>query len=62
MITIELDQQELQSLAGMLDAAVKAMGLSSVKAAAPLLEKLEAAVAVANAAQPAEKEPEDGNS
>jgi hypothetical protein len=49
MITLTLDQNELQALAGLLDAGVKATGLQSVKLAASLLTKLEAAVAEANA-------------
>ena len=43
MITLELTQDELQALAGLLDAGVKATGLSGVKAAAALLVKLEGA-------------------
>ena len=50
MITLTLDQNELQALAGLLDLGVKAAGLSSVKTAASLLDKLEQAVAAANAA------------
>jgi hypothetical protein len=49
MITLNLTQEELQSLAGLLDAGVKATGLASVKTAASMLTKLEAAVAEANA-------------
>jgi hypothetical protein len=49
MITITLDQNELQALAGLLDAGVKATGLQGVKHAASILTKLEAAVAEANA-------------
>ena len=49
MITLTLDQNELQALAGLLDAGVKATGLQSVKMAASLLAKLESAVAEANA-------------
>jgi hypothetical protein len=49
MITITLNNAELQALAGLLDAGVKATGLQSVKMAASLLTKLEAAVAEANA-------------
>ena len=57
MITITLDQNELQALAGLLDAGVKASGLASVKTAASLLVKLEAAVAEANKpAEPQETE------
>ena len=48
MITLTLTEQEIQSLAGLLDAGVKATGLMSVTAAAGLLAKLEAAVAEAN--------------
>jgi hypothetical protein len=43
MIKIELTQTELQALAGLLDAGVKALGLRSVKDAASLLAKLEEA-------------------
>jgi hypothetical protein len=49
MITLTLDQNELQALAGLLDAGVKATGLQGVKHAASILTKLEAAVAEANA-------------
>ncbi len=48
MITLTLDQNELQALAGLLDAGVKATGLQGVKQAASILTKLEAAVAEAN--------------
>ena len=48
MINLSLNQQELQALAGLLDLGVKSAGLSAVKTAASLLEKLEAAVAEAN--------------
>jgi hypothetical protein len=51
MITLELTNDELQALAGLLDAGVRASGLRAVKDAATLLDKLEAA------AQP--KEPTD---
>ena len=40
---LELTEQEIQALAGLLDAGVKAVGLRAVKDAATLLEKLEAA-------------------
>ena len=43
MITIQLTEQELQALAGLLDAGVKATGLRAVKDAATLLDKLEEA-------------------
>ena len=45
MITLTLTEQEIQALAGLLDAGVKAVGLRAVKDAASLLEKLEAATA-----------------
>lgn len=51
MITISLDQFELQAFAGMLDAGVKATGLQNVKHAASILTKLENAVAFANKPQ-----------
>ncbi len=43
MITLNLTEQELQALAGLLDAGVKALGLRAVKDAATLLHKLEEA-------------------
>jgi len=43
MIKLELTEQEIQALAGLLDAGVKAIGLRAVKDAASLLAKLEAA-------------------
>ena len=43
MIKLELTEQKIQALAGLLDAGVKAIGLRAVKDAASLLEKLEAA-------------------
>jgi hypothetical protein len=43
MISLSLTEQELQALAGLLDAGVKALGLRAVKDAASLLIKLEAA-------------------
>ncbi len=49
MITLTLSQDEVQALAGLIDAGVKATGIQSVKAAAVLIAKLEAAVAEANA-------------
>ena len=56
MITLTLDQNELQALAGLLDAGVKATGLQSVKLAASLLTKLETAVAEANKPEPQKTE------
>jgi len=43
MITLELTETEVQVLAGLLDAGVKAVGLRAVKDAATLLIKLEEA-------------------
>jgi len=40
---LELTETELQALAGLLDAGVKAVGLRGVKDAAVLLEKIEQA-------------------
>ena len=56
MIWLELTEHELQALAGLLDAGVKAIGLRAVKDAASLLEKLEAATADAEAVAPIESE------
>ena len=53
MITLQLTEHEVQALAGLLDAGVKAVGLRAVKDAATLLSKLE------EAAQP--KETTDGD-
>jgi hypothetical protein len=57
MIKIELTQDELSALAGLIDAGVKTLGLASVKQAASLLAKLEQAVAEANK-QPTSQETE----
>lgn len=43
MINIEFTEQELQTLAGLLDAGVRSLGLRAVKDAAALLDKLEKA-------------------
>lgn len=48
-ISIEFNSSELQALGALLDAAVKATGMQGAKAAVPLFEKLEKAVAEANA-------------
>jgi len=48
MITLELTETELQSLAGLLDAGVKTVGLRAVKDAAILLEKIENATTTTN--------------
>jgi hypothetical protein len=52
MITITFDQNELNALAALLDTAVKASGLQGARAALPLIDKLEKAVAQANAPKP----------
>ena len=58
IVTLTLDNDELQAMVGLVDAGVKAIGLSSVRSAAALLVKLEAAVAEANAAD--QKEQDNG--
>ena len=52
MITITFDQTELNALAALLDTAVKATGIQGARAALPLIDKLEAAVAEANKPKP----------
>ena len=47
-ITVTFDQDELNSLGGLLDLAVKASGIQGAKPALAILAKLEAAVAAAN--------------
>ena len=56
MITVTFSQDDLNTLAALLDAAVKATGMQGAKAAVPLYAKLEAAVAEANAPKPQETE------
>ncbi len=55
MINLNLNQDEVQALGALLDAAVKATGIQGAKAALPLYIKLEQAVAEANAPKPAPK-------
>lgn len=43
MTKIELTEQELQALVGLMNAGVQALGLRAVKDAAVLIEKIEAA-------------------
>ena len=50
MLNITFTQAELNALSALLDAAVKATGIQGAKAALPLVDKLERAVADANAA------------
>jgi hypothetical protein len=52
-ITLTLNSAEVQALGALLDAAVKASGIQGAKAAVPLFEKLEQAVAEANKTTPA---------
>ena len=52
MISINFDQNELNALASLLDVAVKASGIQGARAALPIIDKLEKAVAQANAPQP----------
>lgn len=55
MPIIDLTDQEFQALAGLLDAATRAVGLRAVKDASAILLKMEAAQALTSA--PAEKHP-----
>ena len=50
MITVTFSQDDLNTLAALLDAAIKATGIQGAKAAVPIYAKIEAAVADANAA------------
>jgi hypothetical protein len=52
MLTVNFTQEELNSLAALLDMAVKASGIAGARAALPLIDKLEQAVAQANAPKP----------
>jgi hypothetical protein len=57
MYKIGFTQQELQTLSGLLDAGVRAVGLRAVRDAAALLEKIETAVAESqNEADPERQE------
>lgn len=49
MLTLTLNNDELQMLTRLLDAGVRGLGLDGVKPAAIIIEKLEKAVAEANA-------------
>jgi hypothetical protein len=48
-ITLVFSETELQALSGMLDAAVRAVGLRAVRDAATLLEKIDDAIKQAHA-------------
>ena len=54
MKTVELTDEEIQALADIMNAGVKFLGLQSVKNAAALLTKLEAAKDVEPETDPAE--------
>jgi hypothetical protein len=58
MLTITFTQDELNAIAALLDTAVKATGIQGARAALPIIDKLEKAVAEANAPKPAEQETE----
>jgi hypothetical protein len=49
MINLSMTEAEFQAMAGLIDLGVKSGGLATVKTAASVLAKLEAAVAEANA-------------
>lgn len=50
MITLNLDEKELQAMVGLMDAGVKALGIQSAEAAAHLLAKIGKAKADSDAA------------
>jgi len=52
MLTVTFTQEDLNSLSALLDVAVKASGIQGARAALPIIDKLERAVAQANAPQP----------
>lgn len=52
MISVTFTQEELQAIAALFDAAIKATGIQGAKIAMPIIEKLEAAVADANKPKP----------
>lgn len=57
MITLTLTEKQLQALAGLIDAGVRASGLQAVASAAEIIALIEAAVAAAREAaeQPTDK-------
>lgn len=55
-VTVTFNQDELNAISALLDAAVKATGLQGAKPALAILSKLEAAVSEANAPKPPETE------
>lgn len=52
MLTVTFTQEELNALGSLLDVAVKASGIQGARAALPIIDKLERAVAQANAPKP----------
>jgi predicted DNA-binding transcriptional regulator YafY len=52
MISVSFTQEDLNALAALLDTAVKATGIQGARAALPLIDKLEKAVADANKPKP----------
>jgi hypothetical protein len=52
MLNLSLSNEELQMLTKLLDAGVRGLGLDGVKPAAIIIDKLEKAVAQANAPKP----------
>ena len=58
MLNLSLSNEDLQILTKLLDAGVRGLGLDGVKPAAIIIDKLEKAVAQANAPQPVEQETE----
>lgn len=51
MVSVSFSQEDLNSLSALLDVAVKASGIQGARAALPIIDKLEKAVAQANAPQ-----------
>jgi hypothetical protein len=60
MITVNFTQDELNSLAALLDTAVKATGIQGARAALPIIAKLEQAVAEANKPKPVMETQDNG--
>ena len=58
MLNVTFTQDDLHALASLLDVAVKASGIQGARAALPIIDKLERAVAQANAPQTVEQETE----
>lgn len=58
MLNVTLTQEELNALGALLDTAVKATGIQGARAALPIIDKLERAVAEANAPKPQPTEAE----